>query len=121
MKRKKTAAPPPERKPGEWPDTCPILTGHNIVRKRWHAEDGVAHDLGGWLEVAFDCDLGYQTNPCYQKAFAALKRVLVERGAPPDLALWEICDDKRFKRGFLAKCWNETMRRLGFEVGAEDL
>ncbi len=103
-----------------WPDEIPTLVSADIVRNVWHHSDGLRHDLGGWLETAFDCgdQLGFQGNPCYEKAFKTLMTVLEERGA--EGALWEICqDEESYSRKFLAAAWNETMDRVGYEMPKE--
>jgi hypothetical protein len=90
-----------------WPKEVPILCAEHIYRRGWHTGDG-QHDLGGWLEEIFGVD--HQQGEAYD----TLVSVLRERDVPEDLALWQICEDKTYKRGFLARAWNEAMRRLGY-------
>ena len=45
----------------------------------------------------------------------ALEEVVRET-AGPGVAVWEFCDDEQYTLKQLAEAWNETMRRLGYDL-----
>lgn len=116
-KRPRRPRSPTRMSPGHWPDEVRILIPEDLCRHAWHDGHG-RHDLGGWLEVVFDSThpAGYLVNTCHHKAERVLYRVLRERSGKKRLALWEFCEQTRYTEAWLCACWNEAMRRLGYDL-----
>jgi hypothetical protein len=111
--------PPKRGGPGRgWPDGVPVLTEGDLC---WGMtrEDG-RMDLSWWMDAAFDH--GLVKTPHQDKVYLELLKVLSERTGEAVTSLWTFLEDAQRRGkpslGWQAACWNETMKRLGYEVPA---
>jgi len=107
--------PPKLRKDG-WPEVVPILVEGDMIWN-WYTRDG-RRDLKEWLEVTFDTTSNL--TPRQDKAYRVLCAVITERFGRPVNCLWLFLEFTFKHRlpslAWQAACWNEMMRRLGYEV-----
>lgn len=103
-------------RPGRWPDEVPVLLSSDLSLT-YESDDG-RRDLAFWLAGTFDP--GEPVTPAQNAAYDALLLVISERANRRHNSLWAFLEEARKRKSpglaWQANCWNEAMRRLGYEV-----
>lgn len=120
MKKKRTTivqdSTPAITESSGWPAEVPILRANHFCRGANTKRE--QHDLGGWLEAAFEPGSIVRC-PCRDKAELLLREIIAELVGAEEgkrSAIWEFNDDEHWTLKNLAWTWNEAMRRLGYNA-----
>lgn len=105
------------RKDG-WPVNVPILVAADMAWQ-YETSDG-RRDLPYWLEATFNPEYPVKDTKQHAEAYRMLCAVITERFKKKVTSLW-LFTEFTFKNrlpclAWQAACWNEMLKRLGYEV-----
>ncbi len=113
----KKEKPPPA--PGEWPDDVPVLSADNVA---WAGDRGPEgrRSVDWWLYWTFTHIPPRKGKYLDDRVDAELRDVMGERFGKPikclGTFLLQSSQRKQPSLAWYAACWNECMRRLGYEI-----
>lgn len=111
-------------KKNEWPEEVPILSADDVCYN--FTRDNGSMDLLYWLDAVFGDTIKYSDayHKPWQYAHNELEHVLAERTGRSKVDIWFFLENSYRDRfpplKWIAGCWNETMRRLGYGVPKSD-
>lgn len=115
--RQEEAPPAPSKPRRGMPSELPILVARDIS---WTGDGEKSRSLDWWLYWSFPlCPAGLKTSP-EDRAAKVLKEVLSERIGKKVVSLTTfmeyVANHRTPSLEWQAACWNEMVRRLGYEV-----